>query len=189
MSWSRKGAGGRTPGAPWRVGRMAFSVAAGLAALGLLAACGFRPLYGTPQHPILPELAAIKVTPIPDRIGQQLRNMLYDRLTPKGEPRRPRYTLHVRLKTVKQSLGIQEDETVTRANLIVRADYVLRGARDGTQLIKGVSRSTTSYDVVESDFATLAAEADAERRALTVIRDDITARLSFYFTRDRRRAS
>lgn len=188
MSWSRKGAVS-VPRALSRGARIACTLAVYLTALGFLAGCGFRPLYGTPQYDILPELAAIQVSPIADRIGQQLRNMLYDRLTPDGEPKRPRYTLRVRVTTTKKSLGIQEDETVTRANLIVRADFLLQAAADGRHLVEGVSRSTTSYDVVESDFATLAAEADAERRALTVIRDDITARLSFHFTRNRGPAS
>jgi hypothetical protein len=100
-----------------RGARIACTLAVYLTALGFLAGCGFRPLYGTPQYDILPELAAIQVSPIADRIGQQLRNMLYDRLTPDGEPKRPRYTLRVRVTTTKKSLGIQEDETVTRANL------------------------------------------------------------------------
>ncbi len=160
-------------------------VAACLAALGLLAACGFVPLYGTPRYEILPQLASIKINPIPDRAGQQLRNMLYDRLAPKGEPARPKYVLAVHLSVGKQLLGLQRDDTFTRANVIVDVNYVLRAADDGRALTSGRSRFITSYDVLRSEFefAALSAEADAERRALTQVGDDIAMKLSFYFAR------
>lgn len=158
-------------------------VAISLAALGWLGACGFVPLYGTPRYEILPQLAAIKINPIPDREGQQLRNMLYERLTPKGEPAKPGYVLDVNLSVNKQLLGLQRDDTFTRANIIVNGTYVLRAAADGRALTSGRGRFITSYDVLPSEFATLSAEADAERRALTHLSDDIAMKLSFYFTR------
>lgn len=161
--------------------------AAGLAALvlvaGLTAACGFRPLYAQPDVNVRPHLSAIKVSPIADRTGQQLRNMLYDRLTPRGQPANPAYLLDVELTVHKANLGIQQDETVTRARLDVFANYVLRAADTGAVLDQGHSQSTTTYDIVRSQFATLAAEQDAERRALRVIGDDITVKLSFFFDR------
>ena len=45
--------------------------------------CGFRPMYGVPSGPassVDANLAAIRVGPIKDRIGQQLRNALVQRL-------------------------------------------------------------------------------------------------------------
>ena len=188
MSWSRQAVAGRAGrGGRARIG--AARLAACAAALAWLGACGFVPLYGTARYDILPQLATIKVNPIADRIGQQLRNRLADLLTPKGEPKRPRYTLDVQLSVGKINLGIQEDETVTRANLVVHATYTLRALPGGEKLDSGISRSTTSYDIVESDFATVIAEADAERRALDVIGDNIAMRLSFYFSRQRREGS
>jgi LPS-assembly lipoprotein len=158
-------------------------LAISIAALGWLAACGYLPLYGTPRYEILPHLASIKINPIPDREGQQLRNMLYERLTPKGEPARPEYILDVGLSVSKQLLGLQRDDTFTRANIIVNGSYVLRAAADGRALTSGRGRFITSYDVLPSEFATVSAEADAERRALTHLGDDIAMKLSFYFTR------
>lgn len=178
----------RDPAAVLRAAR----TAACLAALGWLVACGFVPLYATPRYEVLPHLAAIEVSPIPDRAGQQLRNVLYVRLTPKGPPARPAYVLDVDLSVARQLLGFQRDDTATRANFIASASYVLRAVSDGRELTSGQSRFTTSYDVLLSEYATLSAEADAERRALRLIGDDIAMKLSFYFariTRERETAS
>ena len=45
-----------------------------------------------------------------------------------------------------------------------------------------VSRSVTSYDLVDSDFATLSAESDARKRAVRQISEDIKIRLGIYFS-------
>ena len=59
-----------------------------LAALGFLGGCGFQPLYGKHFDAYTPEeLSAIKVSPIRDRIGQQLHNHLLSLLNPGGRPK------------------------------------------------------------------------------------------------------
>lgn len=52
--------------------------------------CGFEPLYGdrAGETPTRLELAAVEVGPIPERLGQQVRNALVDRLNPGAEPHR-----------------------------------------------------------------------------------------------------
>ena len=155
---------------------------AGAALVALaLAGCGFQPLYGPRQAALRPELSAIRIAPIRDRIGQQLRNLLAARLAPRGEAARPRYLLTVSLNRTITKLGVRKNTTVTRANLTVQARYALSRLADGRPLVSGHSRATTSYDIVLSPYATLVAEADAERRALEVIGEDIALRLSFYF--------
>ena len=156
-----------------------------LIVLGGLAACGFRPLYG-PQagyDQSLEEFASISIAPIPDRIGQILRNELRDRLTPRGVPRSPRYRLAIVMGQTKEGLAFEKDETVTRFNLVVRATYQLVDVETGTVLTSGAARSVAAFNVVLSEFANIAAEADAESRTAKAVGEDIWVRLGVFFSR------
>jgi LPS-assembly lipoprotein len=144
-----------------------------------LSGCGFRPLYAEATGSGAQTLASIEIGLIADRPGQKLRNMLLERLTPTGQPRQPAYILDVRLTEAKQELAIRKDETATRANLTVTAQFVLRALREpqlGTYA--GVANSTNSYNVLRSEFATLSAENDARDRALRVLAEEIRIRIA-----------
>lgn len=156
-------------------------VGAGLALTG----CGFHPLYGKQANPeVVPELASVKIDSIKDRVGQQLRNLLYTRLNPKGEPDKPKYLLETQLRESQVSLAIQKTEVATRASLNISVTYHLRDMTTGATLYASTSRATASYDLVQSEYANLAAAQDAERRSLQEVADDMTHRLAFYFTQD-----
>lgn len=160
---------------------------AALVLLLALAACGFRPLYGDPDRGgagTAPQLGEILVNPIPDRLGQILRNDLVDRLTPSGSPDRPRYRLSVVIATSKEGLAITKDESITRFNLRISATYVLYDAASNAEITRGISRTIAAYNVVQSQFATLAAEKDAESRAARELSEDIRTRLAVFFTRE-----
>ena len=73
------------------------------------------------------ELSTIKVAPIKDRIGQQLRNLLLDRINPTGSPRKPKYNLTVQISESKQELAIKKTDISTRANLTFTAKFQLQG--------------------------------------------------------------
>ena len=63
-----------------------------------LPGCGWEPLYGDPEiGPASEELRAIKVNPIPERIGQRLEIALRNSLNPSGEPTPPRYVMSTSL--------------------------------------------------------------------------------------------
>jgi hypothetical protein len=87
-----------------------------IVALVLLAGCGFQPLYGTTVSGsgATEKLGQIRIDPIPDRIGQQIRNFLLDRLNPYGQPARPVFRLIVKPTVSSTDLGIERDETATR---------------------------------------------------------------------------
>ena len=62
------------------------------AAVLLLSACGFRPLYATGGvADVSEELSQIEVAVIPDRPGQILRNYLIQGLNGGGRPAQPAY--------------------------------------------------------------------------------------------------
>lgn len=149
-----------------------------------LTACGFRPLYG-PQGGYdrsIAELASVRVLPIPDRVGQILHNNLRDRLTPRGAPRDPRYRLGVSIVKQKEGLAFEKDESVTRINLTLRATYQLSEIGTGSVVATGSTRAVAAFNVVQSEFANISAEADAERRAARAAGEDIWIRLGVYFS-------
>lgn len=151
-----------------------------------LAACGFQPLYGSRDRGgpgAVEALAQVAVDPIRDRLGQVLRNNLVDRLSTTGEPERPRYRLTVALAVGKEGLAITKDESITRFNLRINASFVLREVGSNAEVTRGTSRTIAAYNVVESQFATLSAEKDAEIRAARELSDDIRTRLAVFFTR------
>ncbi len=158
-----------------------------LALLIGLGACGFRPLYSERHNAgVTAELAAIRIELIADRTGQKLHNFLLDRLNPKGPAARPRYRLKIKVLTRRRELGIRKDETATRANLTLTANYRLRDWRTGRSLYQGTSSSTNSYNILESDFSTLAALNDVTTRAARELSQKIKTRLSIFFSQSRR---
>jgi LPS-assembly lipoprotein len=147
------------------------------------AGCGYRPLYaqrGVEGGTVSNELAAIKINAIPDRIGQQLYNMLRDGLTPQGKPEKPIYVLSVSLSETNERLFYEEDETATRSNLTLRATYTLARIDNGQIVTQGLSRAQTSYDILAANvaFATVTSEDDARVRSARAISDDVRARLA-----------
>ncbi len=149
-----------------------------------LGACGFQPLYGQRTGSASPvELGLITIDTIADRGGQKLHNFLRDRLNPLGLPPEPLYRLQLKLITSKRDLAIRKDETATRSNLILSANFILRDIRTGKVLFKGKARSTNSYNILESQFATIASLNDATTRATRELGDDISARLAIFFSR------
>lgn len=172
MSWSRR-----------TVCRLGLGLAA-TAGLGGLAACGFRPLHGQQDSDasVAAALAAVRIEPLRDRVGQQMHNFLRDRLNPQGQPSAPTYRLRVQLTESLSELGVRRDETATRANLRINAEFFLVEHGGGGELFAGRSTSTTSYDILENPFASTVSEEDARERALREVADDIRTRLAIYFS-------
>lgn len=155
------------------------------AALLAVAGCGLRPLYG--EHAsggsTVGELQTVRILPIADRPGQQLHNALRNELNPRGQPADPRYTLAVDLVIRKQEIGVRKDETATRANLRLSGSYRLVRVADQVQMTSGVAKSIVSYNIVDSEFGTYAAEADAQQRGIEQLAQQLRLRLATYFER------
>jgi len=170
--------------------------------------CGFEPLYGKRNaRDVIAEFAYVQVAPIDDRVGQQLRNELLQRLYAGGRAPAVKYRLTATLTESTSSLAVKKSSLATRANLKMTASYSLawvgplheRPARspllkkaDGdpqlTDLDEGalLTRSdavTVSYNILDSEFATLMAERDARERAVRSLSEDIRIQLAVYFDR------
>jgi LPS-assembly lipoprotein len=150
----------------------------------LLSGCGFRPLYLKDRQSPQPELAAIAISPIIDRKGQILRNLLLDQLSPKGQPVHPVFVLDASVNSTIRNLGIRRNDRATRALFGVTVTYALRRKQDSARIYSGSSYASSGYDILDSDFATLVAERDALQHSLEAIAQDIKLRLSFLFSSD-----
>ena len=154
---------------------------------GLIAAgCGFKPLYGTSGSGdgASLEMASVKVGPIPDRIGQVLRNELTDRLTAGVGPQPTRYELAVELDERSSPVQIQTTDTITRYNLRLVAEFILIDVSSGDIVYRNHARGVGSYDVVTSEFSTLVAEQETAKAAARELSKTISSLLALYFTRD-----
>ncbi len=163
-----------------------FKFTAAIAMLVLLQGCGFRPLYGDKSTGgSSSELALIKVEPIKDRIGQLLRNHLLTALNPKTRTQKSRYLLQTQVKEGTASLAVQKSAFATRANLKVTADFRLLNAATAKLIYSATRSITVSYNILNSEYATLAAEKDARIRAVRELSQDIRIQLGVYFSRPR----
>jgi LPS-assembly lipoprotein len=158
----------------------------------LLSGCGFRPLYAVPDTPggsMQATLRSIYVEPVPERLGYQLRNRMIDVLDGRGQPGGARYALKLTLTTKSEAIGVQSQTTsggitqtaITRYNDTLTVNYELSDARSGTVVTKGVETGLSAYNVLNSPYATLAVQQDADRRAAEDIADRIRIALAVWF--------
>jgi LPS-assembly lipoprotein len=173
-----------------------------LGSAAALTACGFRPLYKKDAFDpgVTHELAQIKVLTVTgrnreddrqeqrryDRLRQQFNSLLRSRLNPDGASRTVRYQLESDLDVSLARTGIQITEEATRARLTVRVTFRLYDAGTRQILYTGSEQSINSYNVVDSQFATLSAEKDAARRAVREISESLRLRLAIYFQRQQK---
>lgn len=151
-----------------------------------LGACGFRPLLSQAEADgsVQRELAAVDISGLGGRLGQQLRIALEDNLDPASSGTPPLYDLDIRLSSTNSAFAIQLDNTISRYNLTLTAGFVLRRNLDQNVLYRSSVQRVASYNQRRAPFATLTAQQDAERRAAEEIADDIRTLLALHFQRE-----
>ena len=149
--------------------------------LPLLSACGFQPLYG---NNTAPQLSSIFVEDIAKRNGFELRTRLIDILDSDGMQTNKRYRLKVTLSESSQGIALQNDAAITRYNNRMEARFVLSDA-GGKEIYRGTQSELSSYNVVQSPYATLAAEQDSGKRAVQDMAERIRLELAVWFRRQK----
>lgn len=143
-----------------------------LAALPV-AACGFTPAYA-------PGAAGARLR---GRIAMQephtrdefaLAARLETRL---GRGESAAYDLAYTLTTARDSGGISPDNEITRYTLRGEATYTLSDRATGTRVTGGTVKNFTSWSATGSTVAGIAAQEAAAERLMTILADDIVARL------------
>lgn len=147
-----------------------------------LSACGFKPMYGGGAgNAVTANLGQIEIARINDRNGQMLRNALERRFERSNNAQKKNYLLTITLQESIDEIGLAKDSFATRADMIVSATFSLTA--DKAALLGGISEGTASYNILDQQYATVMSEKDARARALEQIADDLTRRLSAYFSR------
>jgi LPS-assembly lipoprotein len=153
---------------------------------GIVAACGFQPLYGdVGGDDVKPDLAAVTVIVPHGRLGQSVKAALAADLNPSGMSAAPEYFLSVSLGRTTRALAIQLDSTITRYDLILDAVFALSQAADNATIYRNRVRRIASYNVSRAAYSTQVAEEDAERRAAVEVSRQIATLLAVFF-RDRK---
>ena len=147
-----------------------------------LAGCGLHPLYsGGSAGPVATTLGRIEVAPIEGKSGWLVANALRDRFAAGGGA--PLYRLDVRLDDRIAGLGVRRDDSVARERRTLRARYQLVRTSDGAVLLDATAGSDAGIDVVQSEYATIAAENTALERLSGIVADQIVARVAVYARR------
>jgi LPS-assembly lipoprotein len=161
-------------------------MAFGIVGLVFLGGCGFHPLYlsggkAPGEASVRAELANVAVAPIPDRVGQLVRNDLVFLMAPTADAQTAAYRLDVRLTERISELAVESTGFATRANLRLSAAFALVDLGTGKAVMSSRARAISSYNIVDASFSTLTAQNAARERAARRIAEDIRSRISAYF--------
>jgi len=149
-----------------------------------LSGCGLRPLYsGGSSGPVAQQLAQVTVASIPGKSGWLVHNNLVDRLRATGSAE-PRYRLQVTLDDDIAGFGLRRNNQITRERRSLRARYSLTDLTTNGVVLDATAESDAGIDVVNSEYATIAAEQSALERLADDIADQIVARLALFAQRN-----
>ncbi|MCW1383250.1 LPS assembly lipoprotein LptE [Novosphingobium sp. KCTC 2891] len=151
---------------------------AALGPLALLGGCGLSPMYaGGGSGEVARAVSSVAVAPIEGQSGWLVRNALVDRLGA-GKQQAPRYRLDVRLDEKLQGLGLIGNDAITRERRTLRARYQLVDASNGAILLDATASADAGLDVVENEYAVIAAEQTALENLSHEIADQIVTRVA-----------
>ena len=159
-------------------------IALAAAAAQMLSSCGWAPLYAdTDTEAASEELRAIKVDPIPERIGQRLEIALRNSLNPAGEPTPPRYRLGTTLAVTLSNFGIQSQGLATLGQIDTTATFKLVDLQTGGILLTNTIHVANSFDLNPNQYSTIVGEDDAGVRSVVELDQEIVARLTLFMQR------
>jgi LPS-assembly lipoprotein len=127
----------------------------------IVSACGFTPLYANGGG-----AGNISITQIDGRAGQALKKALLQELGPGLPGLDGPASLDVVLDESLARLALRPDESATRTDVIVKADYVLSFDDNA---IAGSSSAESSFLVPDAPFSDITAQIDATDRAMLIL--------------------
>ena len=147
-------------------------------ALLVLAACGFRPLYGE-GTPAAAMTGRVEVAMLDGAAGFAMRERLTQRL---GPPAGATHRLETTLDLDSTGVALTQENVTTRYDVTGVATYRLVPVTGGPPVTAGTVRGGTGYSApvsgASSAFAIRAAERDAEERLAVTLADQIVERLA-----------
>jgi LPS-assembly lipoprotein len=146
---------------------------AGLAVL--LSACGFQPMYAPAGGGSA--IGPVSIGEIEGKAGHVLRTEL-TRLLAVENDGSPPMSLQITLSEQVTQLGIRRDESATRAELRLIANYVLTPPPNSGRVMRGSVLTTVNYEVPTAAFGEIAAQDDARERAAETMAQRFRAELA-----------
>lgn len=144
-----------------------------------LGSCGLQPMYaGGGSGGVARALSEVDVSAIEGQSGWLVRNALVDRLGAGQHDGGARYRLDVRLDDRVEGLGQLSNDTITRERRTLRARYQLVDVQSGAIVLDATAGSDAGFDVVNSEYAVIAAEQTALENLSQEIADQIVTRVS-----------
>jgi len=151
-------------------------------ALTLTVSGCIQPLYGpgVGGDSVAAEMQAIKIEPIPDRLGHYVENELIFALNGTGSSPTPKYRLIV---TLRERMATPVINTVTgqaeAGDVAVDADYrLLPIAGGGQPITAGNVTQFVAYDRTSQRLSNVRAARDAEIRNAKTLADQIRTRIA-----------
>ncbi len=145
-----------------------------------LSSCGFRPLYEeTSEDDNIKEvLSSVKIIPVQGRKGQIMANKIDDQLNPTSVDVDKRYNLTYRFKINEESVLVQNNNNITRYNIMIVFEYDIFDISSGKYIKTGNFRIRSSYDAVQNSyFSTIIGKEDSIDRAMTETARELKRRL------------
>jgi len=163
-------------------------LAAPLIALALMAplgACGFSPLYAERGGvAVTDELSQLDVSAPDNELGREIKYSLLDLFSSTGNPPpNAPYVVEIAPVLYSEDVITERDADVTRQNIALLVPFRLVKTDTKETLLRSTSRSRSSYNRVQSEYANIVANQDARERVAKAAANDIKLQLSIYFDR------
>lgn len=139
-----------------------------------LAGCGFQPMYAPPGGGAA--IGPVQIAQIDGKAGHVLRTELDRMLAAEAGAGAPAH-LEITLSEQVIPLGLRVDESSTRAEIRLIANYVLTPANNGA-VMRGTVSSVANYDIPAAAFGEIAAQDDARERAAEILAQRFRAELA-----------
>ena len=150
-----------------------------------VAACGtngFRPMYAaSPDGTNLNDrLKRVRITTIPGRVGQMIRNELLFQTRGGGRGETPNLQLDIAVREKELSTLVnREGDSLSRVYTLT-ATFQLIDLKTRKTVLKGKSFGRAGYERFKSIFSNVRAQKDAKRRSALVVARDIKSRLEAF---------
>ncbi|HVZ99509.1 MAG TPA: LPS assembly lipoprotein LptE [Caulobacterales bacterium] len=141
----------------------------------LLAGCGFEPMYAPSAHGRM-AIGPVHVETIEGKAGHVLKTEL-DRMLAVEDNGSTPSQLDITLREDVVLLGLRLDESASRAELRLTANYVLTPASGGRPL-RGSINSVVTYEIPTAAFGEISAQDDARERAAETLAQRMRAELA-----------
>jgi LPS-assembly lipoprotein len=141
----------------------------------LVAACGFQPMYAPAGGGAA--IGPVTVEQIDGKAGHVLKTELDRILAVENNGATPAM-LQITLSEQITPLGIRVDESATRAELRLIANYILTPATPGAQVMRGSVFTVVNYDIPTAAFGEITAQDDARERAAETMAQRFRAELA-----------